>query len=139
MSRAALVFYPEIFVGFNKTQLIERQLVNVGFIGSRFRASPAFTTGSTYRQFIPKIDSLYKYQHSIIRIHIQSTGQWFSAARLAMHERSNLVIIEGDSFIIDRSQCSNCCQLLGRITGDEYKVEIVEDLACLGISELAYC
>ncbi len=139
MSRAALVFYPEIFVGFNKTQLIERQLVNVGFIGSRFRASPAFTSGAAYRQFIPKIDSLYKYQHSIIRIHIQSTGHWFSASRSAMHERSNLVIIEGDSFIVDRAQCSKFCQLLGRVTGDEYRVEIVEDLACLGISEPEYC
>ncbi len=139
MSRTALVFYPEIFVGFNKTQLIERQLVNAGFIGSRFRASPAFTSGTAYRRFIPKIDSIYKYQHGIIRVHIQSIGQWFSASRSAMIERSNLVIIEGDSFIIGHSQCSGLCQLLYRITSDEYRVEIVEDLACLGISEPEYC
>lgn len=139
MSRAALVFYPEIFVGFNKTQLIERQLINAGFIGSRFRASPAFTSGTAYRQLIPRVDSLYKYQHSIIRIHIQSIGQWFSVRRSTMVERGNLVIVEGDSFVMNHSQCSGLCQLLYRITGDKYGVEVVEDLACLGISEPEYC
>ncbi len=139
MSRTALVFYPKIFVGFNKTQLIERQLINASFIGSRFRASPAFTSGTAYRQLIPRVDSLYKYQHSIIRIHIQSIGQWFSVARSTMIERGNLVIVEGDSFVTGHTQCSGLCQLLYRITGDEYGVEVVEDLACLGISEPEYC
>jgi hypothetical protein len=75
MYKTALVFYPEDLVGFNKTQLIERHLFSNGIIGSRFHASPAFTAGTAYRQYLPKNETLQRYRYGIIRIHIQVIGQ----------------------------------------------------------------
>lgn len=134
MYKAALVFYPESLVGFNKTQLIERRLFSAGIIGSRYRASPAFTTGPAYRQYLPKNDTLQRYQYGIIRIHIQAIGQWMTTGGLLL-DRTNMVIVEGDAYIASNTQCVGLCEFLADITGDVYEADIVADVACLGIRE----
>lgn len=135
MNHSVLVFHPIDFVGFNKIQRIERNLAAVGFIGSRFRASSAFTTGAAYRQFLPKEGALHKYQYSLIRVHLQSIGQWFWADQLAVRDRSNLVMIEGDTSLVRLGQGEGLCSLLQDITGDRYGVQWVDDINCLGIKE----
>lgn len=135
MNKSALVFFPEIFVGFNKTQLIERKLLMAGVIANRFRASSAFTAGPAYRQLVPKKESLHKYHYSIIRIYIQSIGQWFSTKQGVLVDRGNLVIVEGDHSVTDLSQSIGLCHFLGGVTGDNYKAEYIDDLASMGIKE----
>lgn len=134
-SASAVVFHPIEFVGFNKIQRIERNLAAAGFIGSQFRSSSAFTTGAAYRQFLPKEGALQKYQYSLIRIHLQSVGQWFWADQLGVRDRSNLVIIEGDSSLVRLRQGEALCKLLEDITGDRYRGQWIDDLTCLGIKE----
>ena len=134
MYKAALVFYPEVLVGFNKTQLIERRLFSTGIIGSRFNASPAFTAGTVYRQYLPKNETLQRYRYGIIRIYIQAVGQWVTSGGLLL-DRTNMVIVEGDAFIASNKQCARLCEFLGGITGDKYTVDIVADVGCLGIRE----
>lgn len=130
-----MVFHPEFLVGFNKTQLLERHLFSSGFIGPRFRASPAFTIGNNYRQFLPKSETLHRYQHGITRIHIQAVGQWRTASGVLL-DSTNLIIVEGDAFISAEKQCATFCALLKRITGDNYLIDTVSDVACLGIREM---
>ncbi|HTF98430.1 MAG TPA: hypothetical protein VL995_19985 [Cellvibrio sp.] len=136
MHKIAFVFYPIDYVGFNKTQLIERRLLSLAFIGSKYHHSIAYTAGSAYRQFVPKVNSVHQYHYGIIRIYIQATGQWTPAnGRSFLIDRSNIIIIEGDSFIATERQCSKLCDLLYEITGDKYEIDKVPDVACLGISE----
>lgn len=135
MYKTAMVFHPESFVGFNKTQLIERHLFSAGIIGSRFRASSAFTAGPGYRQFIPKLETIQRYNYGIIRIHIQAMGQWMSGAHVSLKDHANLVIVEGDAFIGSTAQCGKLCAFLQQITGDAYTVDKLPDVGCLGIRE----
>lgn len=134
MYRTALVFYPQSFVGFNKTQLLERHLFASGFIGSRFNASQAFTTGTAYRQFLPRGETLQRYQHGVIRIHIKAIGQWLMSNGVLL-DSTNLVIVEGDPFISAENQCVTFCDFLKTITGDAYSLDSVENVGCLGIRE----
>ena len=134
MYRAALVFHPQSFVGFNKTQLLERHLFSSGFIGSRFNASQAFTSGTAYRQFLPKGLTPQRYHYGVIRIHIQAIGQWITS-KGALLDSTNLVIVEGDTFISAENQCVTFCDFLKKITGDAYNVDTVENVGCLGIRE----
>lgn len=136
MHKAAFVFYPSDYVGFNKTQLIERRLLSLAFIGSKFRHSVAYTPGSAYRQIVPKVNSAQQYHYGIIRIYVQSTGQWTPGhGRSFLIDRSNIIIIEGDAFIVNEVQCSKLCDLLKEITGDKYEIDKVPNVASLGISE----
>lgn len=134
MYRTALVFYPQSFVGFNKTQRLERHLFSSGFIGSRFHASPAFTTGTAYRQFLPKGETLQRYQYGVVRIHIQAVGQWITSKGTLL-DSTNLIIVEGDAFIASEKQCGIFCDFLKTITGDAYLVDTVANVSCLGIRE----
>ncbi len=131
MYKAAFVFYPQAFIGFNKTQRLERHLFSVGFIGSRFSASHAFTSGPAYRQFLPKSETLHRYQFGVIRVHIHAIGQWITNGMLL--DRTNLIIVEGDAFISNEEHCKNFCDFLETITGDNYKVGFVENVGCFGI------
>lgn len=112
MYKAAFVFYPQAFIGFNKTQRLERHLFSVGFIGSRFSASHAFTSGPAYRQFLPKSETLHRYQFGVIRIHIHAIGQWITNGMLL--DRTNLIIVEGDAFISNEEHCKNFVIFLRR-------------------------
>lgn len=135
MYKIAMVFHPESFVGFNKTQLIERHLLSSGFIGSRFRASSSYTAGAAYRQFIPKQETIQRYNYGIIRIHIQAIGQWLSSEQAKVMDHANLVVVEGDVFIDSKAKCLKFCNFLKQITGDTYNVDRVPEIGCLGIRE----
>lgn len=135
MYKSAMVLHPESFVGFNKTQLIERHLLSCGFIGNRFRASACYTAGAAYRQFIPKQETIQQYQYGIIRIHIQAIGQWLSGERASVLDRTNILVIEGDAFIGSKAQCVKLCTYLEQITGDRYSADQVPGISCLGVRE----
>lgn len=141
MYKSAMVFHPGSFVGFNKTQLIERHLISAGIVGSRFRASSAYTAGTTYRQFIPKRETVQRYHYGIIRIYIVAVSQWLSGERAVLMDHANLVVVEGDAFIGSKAQCSKLCDFLEQITGDNYTVDQIPEISCLGIREqhVDYC
>ena len=130
-----MVLHPESFIGFNKTQLIERHLLSAGVIGDRFRASACYTAGSAYRQFISKKQTIQQYHYGIIRIHILAIGHWLSGESAAVLDRTNLVVVEGDAFIASKIQCAQLCGYLEQITGDSYIVDWVPEVSCLGIRE----
>lgn len=135
MYKTALVFYPHPFVGFNKTLLIERHLHAAGIIGPRFRASSAFTAGNAYRQFIPKVETIQRYQQGIVRIYVLALGQWLSGSKATVLDCANLVVVEGDTFVGSKMQCAKLCCFLEEITGDAYSIDMVPDIGCLGIRE----
>jgi|GEM_PF-6480428 len=135
MTTTTLIFYPETFIGFNKTQLLKRRLAAAGVIGSKFKSSPAFLTGQNFRQYIPKAQSLHKYQLGAIRIQIQAVGVWATAANFAILDRSNIVLVEGDAIEFPLERYAPLCELLFHITGDRYRVDIVYDPMRQGISE----
>lgn len=136
MTAVALIFYPESYVGFNKTQLLERHLAAAGVIGSKFNSSSAFSAGQNFRQFIPKVDSIYKYQYGVIRIQIQAVGVWARAVgKVAMLECSNLVLVEGDTIGQPLDRYASLCEFLYRITGDRYRVDVAYESIRFGISE----
>ncbi|HSC68401.1 MAG TPA: hypothetical protein VLC79_11945 [Cellvibrio sp.] len=137
MTVTTLIFYPDVYIGFNKTQLLERRLIAAGIIGSKFTSSPAFSMGPNFRQFIPKIDSIHKYHYGVIRIQIQSVGIWtVSDNRPKIFERSNIVLMEGDAIGQSSDSYALLRDLLQRITGDRYRVDVVGGSLRLGISEM---
>lgn len=137
MTVSTLIFYPDVYIGFNKTQLLERHLVAAGMIGSKFKSSSVFSVGPNFRQFIPKIDSIHKYHYGVIRIQIQSVGIWTAADNQAkIFERSNVILVEGDSLGQSLDSYASLRELLHRITGDRYKVDVLNGPLRLGISEL---
>lgn len=135
MVATALIFYPETFIGFNKTQLLKRRLAAVGVIGSQFKSSSAYSAGHNFRQYIPKVQSIYKYQLGVIRIQIQALGVWATAANLAILDRSNIILVEGDAIELPLERYAPLCELLFRITGDRYLVDIAYEPMRQGISE----
>ncbi|WP_062065577.1 hypothetical protein [Cellvibrio sp. OA-2007] len=136
MATHTLIFYPDPYVGFNKTKLIERHLSLAGVIGARLKASSLFSAGHKFRQFIPKIDSIQKYQCDLIRIQIEAVGVW-----ILMKEQpfivdcSNVVLIEGDIVGDSLVRYRSLCDLLNKITGDVYCVGTVNEPVWQGISE----
>lgn len=136
MTASALIFYPEPYVGFNKTQLLERHLSMAGVIGSKFKSSSFFSAGHNFRQFIPKVDSIHKYHYGLIRIQIQAVGGWANVAgRAAILDCSNVVLVEGDVIGYPLERYAALSELLFQITGDQYQVGIIHDLLGGGISE----
>lgn len=135
MYKTAMVFHPVSFVGFNKTQLIERHLLSSGIVGSRFRASSAYTAGTAYRQFVPKQETIQRYHYGIVRIYVVAVSQWLSGEKAKMMDHANLVVVEGDAFIDSKLQCSKLCDFLKQVTGDDYTVDRVPEIGCLGIRE----
>lgn len=136
MTAAALIFHPENFIGFNKTQLLKRHLAAIGFLGEKFNSSCSFSAGQNFRQFIPKTQSIQKYQSGVARIQIQAVGVWATAtSQLTFLDRSNLVLIEGAAVELPLERYAPMCELLHRITGDEYRVDIVHQFAVNGICE----
>jgi len=136
MTTTSLIFYPEPYVGFNKTQLLERHLSAAGVIGSKFKSSSMFSAGQNFRQFVPKVDSIHKYQYGVIRIQILAVGVWATAAsKVAILDRSNLVLVEGDAIGVSLDRYASLCELLHHITGDRYQVDVVYGPMRSGISE----
>jgi hypothetical protein len=136
MTATALIFYPETFVGFNKTQLLERHLVSAGVIGSKLKTSSIFSTGHNFRQFIPQAHTIHKYQYGIIRIQIQAVGVWATAGgQVAINDRSNILLLEGDAIEFPLERYEPLCELLYKITGDRYRVDVAYEPMRNGISE----
>ena len=135
MTAAVLIFYPETFIGFNKTQLLKRHLTAAGVIGSKFKSASAFSAGQSFRQYIPQAQSIHKYELGFIRIQIQAVGIWATAANLAILDRSNIVLIEGDVIEFPLERYAPLCELLYRITGDQYRVDIAYEPMRHGVSE----
>lgn len=136
MTATALIFYPEPYVGFNKTQLLERHLSAAGVIGSKFKSSSFFSAGHNFRQFIPKVDSIHKYHYGLIRIQIQAVGGWAKVAgRAAILDYSNVVLVEGDTIGYPLGRYSALRELLVQITGDQYEIGVVHDPLGGGVSE----
>ncbi len=128
MTSTALIFYPEPYVGFNKTQLLERHLSAAGVVGSKFNSSSFFSAGQNFRQFIPKVDSIHKYHYGLIRIQIQAVGVWAKAeGRAAILDCSNAVLVEGDTIGYPLERYAAFRELLTDITGDQYEVGVVHD------------
>lgn len=123
MVTTALIFFPTPFVGFNKTQLLVRQLTDAEVIDQRLKSS-IFSIGSKFRQFIPKVESIHKFQYGMIRIQILAVGD----------NHSNVVLVEGDTISDPLDRYAPFCDLLYRITGDEYQVDIANH-HFLGIEE----
>jgi len=142
MVDCTLIFYPDTFVGFNKTQLLKRQLAAVGVIGSKFNSSPNFSAGKNFRQYVPKPQSIQKYHSGVARIQIQAVGVWATAAgHVAVLDRSNLVLIDGEAIELPLERYAPLCELLYRITGDKYRVDISYHPLINGVCEApaSYC
>lgn len=142
MTATALIFYPETFIGFNKTQLLKRHLGAIGFLGAKLNSSCSFSAGQNFRQFIPRAQSLQKYQSGAIRIQIQAVGVWATlAGQVAIIDRSNLVLVEGEAIELPLERYAPLCELLHRITGDKYRVDITYQPIINGICETpaSYC
>ena len=142
MTATALIFYPENFIGFNKTQLLKRQLEAVGVIGSKFNSSPNFSAGQNFRQYVPKPHSIQKYHSGVVRIQIQAIGVWATAAgHVAILDRSNLVLVEGEAIELPLERYAPLCELLHRITGDRYRVDVTYQPLINAICETpaSYC
>lgn len=138
MNPTALVFYPEPYVGFNKTQLLERHLQMAGVIGARFKSSSFFSAGYNFRQFVPKVDSLHKYHYGLIRIQIQAVGIRANlSVGSAAADCSNLVLVEGDALAYPLERYSALKDFLTRITGDQYEVGVLHNPLIERISEPA--
>ncbi len=136
MTSTALIFYPDPYVGFNKTQLLERHLSAAGVVGSKFKSSSFFSAGQNFRQFIPKVDSIHKYHYGLIRIQIQAVGVWAKAeGRAAILDCSNAVLVEGDTIGYPLERYAAFRELLTHITGDQYEVGVVHDPLGSGVSE----
>jgi hypothetical protein len=136
MTTTALIFYPQPYVGFNKTQLLKRQLTAAGIIGSKFKSTFAFSIGSNFRQFVPKVDSIRKFQYGMIRIQILAVGVWATTVdNPKINEYSNVVLIEGDTIGYPLERYRPLCEMLSRITGDTYEVSIAHEPLRAGISE----
>lgn len=136
MTSTALIFYPEPYVGFNKTQLLERHLSAAGVVGSKFKSSSFFSAGQNFRQFIPKVDSIHKYHYGLIRIQIQAVGVWAKAeGRAAILDCSNAVLVEGDIIGYPLERYAAFLEFLTHITGDQYEVGVVHDPWGGGVSE----
>jgi hypothetical protein len=135
MTATTLIFYPETFIGFNKTQLLKRRLAAAGVIGAQLKSSSAFSAGQNFRQYIPKAQSIYQYHSGVIRIQIQAVGVWMRAANFAILDRSNIVLVEGDAIEFPLDRYASLCELLYHITGDGYQVEIAYEPIRQGISE----
>lgn len=142
MTAPALIFYPEAFVGFNKTQLLKRHLAEVGFIGPKLNSSCSFSAGQNFRRYVPKPQTIQKYQSGAIRIQIQAVGVWATAVgQIAVLDRSNLVLVEGDGVEFSLEAYALLCDLLHRITGDKYSIDITYQPITDGICETpaSYC
>lgn len=135
MTTTALIFYPEAFIGFNKTQLLKRRLTAAGVIGARFKSSPVFPVGQNFRQYIPKAKSIHKYQSGVIHIQIQAVGIWATTVGRTLLERSNIVLIEGDAIEFPLERYTPLCELLDHITGDRYRVDMTNEPIRHGIAE----
>lgn len=139
MTATLLIFYPENFIGFNKTQLLKRHLVASGVLGATLKRPCGFSAGQNFRQFIPKAQSIQKYHSGVVRIHIQAVGGWATATeQVVFLERSNLILIEGDVVELPLKRYAPMCELLGRITGDKYRVDIAYQSPDNGICEEPY-
>ena len=136
MTTTALMFFPKPYVGFNKTQLLERQLAAEGVIGSKLKSTSVFSMGPNFRQFIPKVESIYKFQYGMIRIQILAVGVWTTATgNLKVDEYSNVVLIEGETVGYPLDRYIPFCELLFCITGDEYQVGVAHEPFPGGIAE----
>jgi hypothetical protein len=136
MAATALIFYPETFIGFNKTQLLKRHLAAMGVIGSQFNSSSSFSAGQNFRQYVPKAQSIQKYHSGAIRIQIQAVGVWATVAgQVAILDHSNIVLVEGDAIELPMERYNPLCELLYRITGDLYRVGIAHTPIIHGICE----
>lgn len=125
MTTTALIFFPKPYVGFNKTQLLERQLITAGVIGSKLKSISVFSIGPNFRQYIPKVESIYKFQYGVIRIQILPVGVWAATTgNLKVDEYSNVVLVEGDTISHPLTRYIPFCELLFCITGDEYQVGV---------------
>lgn len=137
MTATTLMFFPKPYVGFNKTQLLGRQLAAAGVIGSKLKSTSVFSIGPNFRQFIPKVESIYKFQYEVIRIQILSVGIWATTAgNLKLNEYSNVVLIEGDTIAEPLGRYVRLCELLFHITGDKYQVGIAYESFRAGIAEM---
>lgn len=136
MSESVLIFYPQIFIGFNKTQLLKRQLASAGVIGSKLHSSCSFAAGHNFRHYIPKAQSIQKYQSGVVRVQIQAVGVWATTTgKVAILDRSNLVLVEGEANELPLERYASLCELLYCITGDKYQVEIAYQPLINGICE----
>lgn len=137
MTTTALIFFPKPYVGFNKTQLLKRQLAAAGVIGSKLKSTSVFSMGPNFRQFIPKVESIYKFQYGMIRIQILAVGVWATAAgNLNVDGHSNIILVEGDTIGHPLDRYISFCELLFCITGDEYQVDVVYGPSRGGIAEV---
>ncbi len=136
MADYALIFYPDSFVGFNKTQLLKRHLVAIGVLGSKLNSTCSFSAGQNFRQYIPKAQSIQKYQSGVVRIQIQAVGGWATAVgQVTFLDRSNIVLIEGEPIELPLERYAPLCELLHRITGDKYRVDMAYQPVINGICE----
>ena len=141
MTATTLIFYPETFIGFNKTQLLKRHLTAIGVLGSKFNSSPSFSAGHNFRQYIPKPKSLQKYHSGVIRIQIHAVGIWGAGVdQVAVLDRSNIILIEGGAIEPSLGRYAPLCELLYRITGDLYRVDITAQplINCIGEAPANY-
>ncbi|WP_331346029.1 hypothetical protein [Cellvibrio sp. UBA7661] len=122
MASTSLIFYPENYVGFNKTRLLERRLLAEGILGSKMEFSSAFNAGPQFWRLILKDINLQKSSTTIPRISIQSVSVWAQSDRLAILERTNTLLIEGDIKVASDKSLDVMCGLLKCITGDVYLV-----------------
>ena len=105
-------------------------------IGVKFRASSCFSAGHRFRQFIPKADSIQKYQSDLVRIQIKAVGVWMLMdGRPAMLDCSNVVQIEGDVVEHSLDRYRSLSDMLRRITGDVYRIGTAYESIEQGISE----
>lgn len=142
MTTNTLIFYPDPFVGFNKTQLLKRHLIAAGVLGVKLNSPCSFSAGQNFRQFIPKAQSIQKYQSGVVRIQIQAVGVWTTAVgEVAIVNRSNLVLVEGEAIELPLERYTSLCELLYRITGDKYRADITHQPLINGICEApaSYC
>ena len=136
MTATTLIFYPETFVGFNKTQLLKRQLTVIGVLGPKFNSSPSFSAGHNFRQYIPKPKSLQKYHSGVIRIQIYAVGIWVTGVdQVAVLDRSNIILIESEAIEPSLDRYAPLCELLYRITGDKYRADITSQPIINSIGE----
>lgn len=122
MASTSIIFYPQHYVGFNKTRLLERRLLAEGILGAKTESSSAFYAGPQFRRFIPKDINLQKSSFTFPRISIQSVSVWMQSDRMAILERTNTLTIEGDMPAASDRSLDAMCGMLRCITGDVYLV-----------------
>lgn len=125
MTTNSLLCYPEHYIGFNKIGLLERHLSAAGFLGAEL-VPGSYLLGKAFHQFVPKSGTSFSLSPPAKCIHLRAVGAClFNETVPRFMQSTNLLILENSAGYEPLESYRHLSELLLRITGDNYRIELV--------------